>query len=176
MPAASGCTICKLRSSAWILRIISRRCLRFIECQPAGSERRAAFLCCFCSFCCFVGFTLSSPLINSIWLGPGSEIAQSPQRGQALFLIQDKPATIFTIAKTGAMLLIGQIRSRETAALAVEPSCGSDSMLRGATLHRSKSGENSIGLQRDSRGVSGSYNHPARGDRGFLCTSIPAIL
>ena len=111
---------------------------------------------------------------------PGSaraaKLTQSPQRGQALFLIQDKPATIFTIAKTGAMLLIGQIRSRETAALAVEPSCGSDSMFRGATLHRSKSGENSIGLQRDSRGVSGSYNHPARGDRGFLCTSIPAIL
>ena len=42
--AASGCTIFKLRSSAWILRIISRRSLRFIECQPAGSERRATFL------------------------------------------------------------------------------------------------------------------------------------
>jgi len=54
---------------------------------------------------------------------PGSaraaKLTQSPQRGQALFLIQDKPATIFTIAKTGAMLLIGQIRSRETAALTV---------------------------------------------------------
>jgi uncharacterized protein YjiK len=62
---------------------------------------------------------------------PGSaraaKLTQSPQRGQALFLIQDKPATIFTIAKTGAMLFIGQIRSREITALAVEPGCGSDS-------------------------------------------------
>src|SRR6516225_2718510 len=63
---------------------------------------------------------------------PGSaraaKLTQSPQRGQALFLIQDKPATIFTIAKTGAMLFVGQICSRETTALAVEPSCGSDSI------------------------------------------------
>src|SRR6516225_8872596 len=168
MPAASGCTIFKLRPSAWILRIISRRCLRFIECQPAGSERRAAFLCCFCSFCCFVGFTLSSPLINSIWLGPGSEIAQSPQRGQALFLIQDKPATIFTIAKTGAMLLIGQIRSRETAALAVEPGCGSDSKSR-ATLRRSTSLGKTLQACRETQGEFQGHTITPLGVTGAFC-------
>jgi hypothetical protein len=35
--------------------------------------------------------------------------------------MQDKPATIFTIANTGAMLRFGQKRSKEIAALAVEP-------------------------------------------------------
>jgi hypothetical protein len=37
-----------------------------------------------------------------------------------LILIQDKPATIFSIANTGAMLMIGQKRSKEIAALAAE--------------------------------------------------------
>jgi hypothetical protein len=75
-----------------------------------------------------VRFSRCAPPVE---FNPGSaraaKLTQSPQRGQALFLIQDKPATIFTIAKTGAMLFIGQIRSRETTALTVEPSCVSDS-------------------------------------------------
>src|SRR6516162_3978002 len=124
MPAASGCTICKLRSSACILRIISRRCLRFIECQPAGSERRSAFLCCLCWYFCFVGFTLSSPLINSICLGPGSEIAQSLHRGRAISFFKDTPRQHPRIANTGAMLKIGQKRSRDKTALTVESDCG----------------------------------------------------
>jgi hypothetical protein len=37
-----------------------------------------------------------------------------------LILIQDNPATIFTIANTGAMLKFGQKRSKENAALAAE--------------------------------------------------------
>jgi hypothetical protein len=37
-----------------------------------------------------------------------------------LILIQDNPATIFTIANTGAMLSLGQERSKEFAALAAE--------------------------------------------------------
>jgi hypothetical protein len=37
-----------------------------------------------------------------------------------LILIQDNPATIFTIANTGTMLSIGQKRSKEIAALAAE--------------------------------------------------------
>jgi hypothetical protein len=36
------------------------------------------------------------------------------------------PAAIYTIARTGAMLSIGQERSRENAALAAEPGCASD--------------------------------------------------
>src|SRR5262249_59426587 len=38
-----------------------------------------------------------------------------------------RPATIYTIANTGAMLDIGQERSREKAALAAESRCASDS-------------------------------------------------
>jgi hypothetical protein len=37
-----------------------------------------------------------------------------------LILIQDNPATIFSIANTGAMLKFGQKRSKEIAALAAE--------------------------------------------------------
>jgi hypothetical protein len=37
-----------------------------------------------------------------------------------LILIQDNPATIFTIANTGAMLRRGQKRSKDIAALAAE--------------------------------------------------------
>jgi hypothetical protein len=37
-----------------------------------------------------------------------------------LILIQDNPATIFTIANTGAMLIVGQKRSKDLAALAAE--------------------------------------------------------
>jgi len=37
------------------------------------------------------------------------------------------PATIYTIANTGAMLSIGQERSREYAALAAKPGCATDS-------------------------------------------------
>ena len=86
---------------------------------------------------------------------PGSaraaKLTQSPQRGQALFLIQDKPATIFTIAKTGAMLFVGQICSRETTALAVEPSCGSDSKSR-ATLRSSTSLGKTLQACRETQG------------------------
>jgi len=39
------------------------------------------------------------------------------------------PATIYIIATTGAMLSIGQERSRENAALAAEPGCNGDSKL-----------------------------------------------
>jgi hypothetical protein len=39
---------------------------------------------------------------------------------RALILIQDNPATIFTIANTGAMLRVGQKRSKDIAALAAE--------------------------------------------------------
>jgi hypothetical protein len=37
-----------------------------------------------------------------------------------LLLIQDTPATIFTIANTGAMLNVGQKRAKDIAALAAE--------------------------------------------------------
>jgi len=45
------------------------------------------------------------------------------------------PATIYPIANTGAMLDIGQERSKENAALAVEPRCATDSN-SASTTHR----------------------------------------
>ena len=55
-----------------------------------------------------------------------AKTTQSPQRGRVVLLFRTTPATIFTIAITGAMLLNGQKRSKEKAALAVEPGCASD--------------------------------------------------
>ena len=55
-----------------------------------------------------------------------AKTTQSPQRGRAVILFRATPATIFTIANTGAMLTIGQERSRDIAALAAEPRCASD--------------------------------------------------
>jgi hypothetical protein len=48
---------------------------------------------------------------------PVGETSQSPQRGRAVLLFRTTPATIYTIARTGAMLLIGQERSRENVAV-----------------------------------------------------------
>jgi hypothetical protein len=59
--------------------------------------------------------------LNSTWPGPGGENSHNLSIGvRALILIQDKPATIYTIANTGAMLSVGQKRSKEFAALAAE--------------------------------------------------------
>src|SRR6516164_10668998 len=66
------------------------------------------------------------PTQNSTWPGPVGETTQSPQRGRAVLLFRTTPAAIYTIAKTGAMLLVGQERSREKAALAAEPGCAPD--------------------------------------------------
>src|SRR2546429_178571 len=57
MPAAWGCTTAKLRSSLWIFRIISRRCLRFILYQLFGVGRQLALL----SFSPRLGFMLIFP-------------------------------------------------------------------------------------------------------------------
>ena len=63
-----------------------------------------------------------------IQLGPArlAKTTQSPQRGRAVLLFRTTPATIYTIARTGAMLAIGQERSKENAALAAEPGCALD--------------------------------------------------
>jgi hypothetical protein len=63
---------------------------------------------------------------NSTWLGPVGENYTISPAGSGRSPFQDKPAAIYTIARTGAMLSIGQERSRENAALAAEPGCASD--------------------------------------------------
>jgi hypothetical protein len=78
---------------------------------------------------CVLGFLLllvfhaNRSTLNSTWLGPVGETSQSLQRGRAFLLGQDNAATISIIANTGAMLVFGQNRSKETAALAAEPGC-----------------------------------------------------
>ncbi len=64
-----------------------------------------------------------------IQLGPArlAKTTQTPQRGRAVLLFRTTPATIYIIATTGAMLQIGQERSRLNAALAAEPNCNGDS-------------------------------------------------
>jgi len=54
---------------------------------------------------------------------PGRRNFTISPAGSGLSPFQDKAATIYTIANTGAMLLVGQERSRENAALAVESRC-----------------------------------------------------
>src|SRR5262249_1480261 len=59
--------------------------------------------------------------LNSTWARPGRRNLHNLSIGvRALILIQDNPATIFTIANTGAMLSVGQKRSKDIAALAAE--------------------------------------------------------
>ena len=77
-----------------------------------------------------------------------AKLAQSLHRGQALILIQDNPATIFSIANTGAMLRIGQERAKEIAALAAE-----QAVLKFQYC-------TTIEITADPEGVPGSYNHP----------------
>src|SRR5882724_9214715 len=101
MPAASGCTTSKLRSSLWIFRVISRRCLRFILCQFLGVGRQLAFLV----FLHLIRFHANLSTVNSTRLGPvGDPYTVSPS-GSGRCSFQINPATIYTIASTGAMLL-----------------------------------------------------------------------
>ena len=58
------------------------------------------------------------------------------QRGRAVLLFRTTPATIYIIASTGAMLDIGQERSRVKTALAAELGCIGDSKLGKSDLGR----------------------------------------
>ena len=61
--------------------------------------------------------------LNSTWPGPVSETYSVSPSGSGRSPFQDNAATIYTIANTGAMLRVGQKRSKESVALAAEPSC-----------------------------------------------------
>src|SRR5437867_11589665 len=122
MPPASRCITSRRRSSLCTFRTISRRCLRFISCQWCCVGWLVALL--FCSS----GLDFMLTFLCRIQLGSArlAKTTQSRQRGRAVLLFRTTPAAIYTIARTGAMLLIGQERSRENAALAAEPSCALD--------------------------------------------------
>jgi hypothetical protein len=62
--------------------------------------------------------------LNSTWPGPVGETYSFSPSGSGRSPFQDNAATIYTIAYTGAMLQVGQKRSKEEiAALAAEPGC-----------------------------------------------------
>src|SRR6516162_4630268 len=119
MPAASRWTSSRLRSSLWIFRIVSRRCLRFISCQSRCVGWSVAFL--LFSF----GLDFMLTFLCQIQLGPARLVktTQSPQRGRAALLFRTTPATIYIIANSGAMLDFGQKRTNGIAALVAEPGC-----------------------------------------------------
>src|SRR6516162_2856283 len=130
MPAASGCITSRLRSWLCTFRIISRRCLRFISRQWCCVGWSVAFL----FFSCGLDFMLT--FLWQIQLGPArlAKTTQTPYRGRAVLLFRATPATIYIIARTGAMLSNGQERSKENAALAAEPGCNGDSKLGNSDL------------------------------------------
>src|SRR5215467_2876127 len=76
------------------------------------------------------------------------------------------PATIYPIANTGAMLDIGQERSKENAALAVEPRCAADSNCARRTPQ----------ARSISKKVSGSHNHPSGLTGGPCLTRIGLLM
>src|SRR5215469_11399303 len=122
MPAASGWITARLRSSLWIFRIVSRRCLRFISCQWSS----VGWLLVFLFFSSGLGFMLTFHVKFNLARPGRRKLLNLPSGVEPFSFYRTTPATIYTIAITGAMLLIGQERSREKAALAAEPGCASD--------------------------------------------------
>jgi hypothetical protein len=69
----------------------------------------------------WLGFHANLSTLNSTWPGPVGETYSVSPAASGRSPFQDNAATIYTIANTGAMLQVGQKRSREIAALAAEP-------------------------------------------------------
>src|SRR6266699_3321216 len=102
MPAASGWTTSKLRSSLWSFRVNSRRCLRFIACRLFCVGRQIAFL----FFSCCLGFMLifhgefnsarpgRRPL-HSLSIGVGPPSIQSPVLKPCSFIGQERGQSTF---------------------------------------------------------------------------------
>jgi len=164
MPAASEWMTSRLRSSLWIFRIISRRCLRFMSCHLSWFALGFAFLASWAPSCCLV-FMLPSHVEFNL-ARPGRRKLLNLPSGVGPFLFQGMPATIYPIASTGAMLDIGQERSRENTALAAEPGCTADSNCASAY----------IGTIELSKKVSGSYNHPSGLTGGRCLTGIGLLM
>jgi hypothetical protein len=109
---------------------------------------------CFVCFLSWLRFHANLPRVEFNAARPGRRNLTNSPAGSGLSPFQGKVATIDTIANTGAMLLIGQERSRDSAALAVESRCNP------IVLKVTKAA--------DSRRVSGSYNRRDRGGRLLL--------
>jgi hypothetical protein len=78
---------------------------------------------CFLGFLLWLGFHAHLPGLNSTWPGPVGETYSFSPAGSGLSPFQDNAATIYTIANTGAMLSVGQKRSKEFVTLTAEPGC-----------------------------------------------------
>ena len=113
MPAASGC---HLQAELFALDLPHRLApLLAVHLLPVALRWMVG---CSIVFLPWLGF--HAYLLCQIQLGPTrlAKTTQSPQRGRAVLLCRTTPATISIIARTGAMLIFGQERSRENAALA----------------------------------------------------------
>src|ERR1700751_261433 len=94
---------------------------------------------------------LTSPRLHSTWPGPvGKTYSVSPS-GSGRSPFQDTAATIYTIANTGAMLSVGQKRSKEIAAFAAGPVVTEILTSQRPRLYPPSNADR----------VSGSHNHPS---------------
>src|ERR1700758_4008063 len=109
MPAASGCTISKLRSSLWIFRVISRRCLRFIWCQLFGVGRQLAFL----YFSTRLLFMLIFPQLIQLGSARSATLTQSLHRGRAVVLFRTTPPPSIQSPVPEPCSFIGQKSARD---------------------------------------------------------------
>jgi hypothetical protein len=130
MPAAWGCTTSKLRSSLCILRIISRRCLRFISFHLPGVGGVGLLLVFLWvllpvwDFSDALLFMLTLSSLNSTLARPGRRNSHNLSSGVGpLSLFRTIPPPSLQSPRTGAMLTCGQKCAKDKAALAVEPGC-----------------------------------------------------
>src|SRR2546429_2192776 len=139
MPAASGWITSRLRSSLWIFRMVSRRCLRFISCQW--------WLVALLFFSCGLAFMLTFLHSNSTWPGPVGENYSNSPAGSGRSPFQDNACH---------HLYNRQHRSHApTRAATLQSKSGLSCRARlclGFYLGHTITGEL-------SKGVSGSYNH-----------------
>ena len=138
MPAASGCTTSKLRSSLWIFRVISRRCLRFIWCQLFGVGRQIAFL----FFCDCLDFMAHLPWL--IFHGgfnsarPGRRPLHSLSIGVGpLFFSDQRRYHLYNRQYRSHAPLSGRNAPESICGLAAESRCASDFNSHQAACHSS---------------------------------------
>src|SRR5258707_14228259 len=108
MPAAWGCTTSKLRSSLWIFRVISRRCLRFLLCHLFGGGWQLAFW----FFLLALGFMLIFPQWIQLGSARSATLTQSLHRGRAVVLFRTTPPPSIQSPVPEPCSFIGQERSR----------------------------------------------------------------
>ena len=100
------------------LTYVSAPAVVAVHFRPVIRSRFSDFL----FFPCALGFMLTFLMVNSTGPGPGGETHPTSPSGSGRFsFFRTTPATILTIAHTGATLRFGQERSKVKTALTAEP-------------------------------------------------------